>query len=313
MSWTRIWNEDGAILNRAARNQDAAATFLLETRRAVSAAPLWSGSGSGAILLNATDDGAVDLRLRDIHLRSEPGMVQPGEAFRLVFRSVGDGHTTLEMRSLDRPGIASVTTGFAGSALLSSDFVPAEPLVSQFGGLAALANHNAPQADKSGLQVGCMVATPAGERPVETLQPGDIVITAAGTPAMVQQAERAEMVTLGSMNAVRLRAPYFGLKQDAFVTRQTQIRLSGADVEYSFGTDQVTAAAGDLVNGRSVIRDLSEPVREFVTVELDRPGCLALGRLPVAANEGAADCPAIDRVGTQSLLAAAGDIHTLIG
>ena len=312
MSWTKIWNEGGSVLDRATRSQDlAAVTFLLEAKPTAQR-ELWrSGDGQAGLALATTDDGAVELRHRDRHLRTAPGIVQPGESFRLLYRAA-EGQTLLELRSLERPGVACVTQSFARTPCLATDFIPQTPVIESFGGLAALANHNAPQADRSGLQVGTPVATPAGARAVDTLRPGDVVMTDHGQQAIVQRTERGEMVSLGSMNAVRLRAPHFGLPQDTYVSRRTQIMLSGPDVDYVFGTDRVAATAGDLVNHVSVLRDLTEPVRDLVTVELDRPGCLVVGEVPIAGADGAVDCPVIDRIAAQSLLDSAGDLRALI-
>ena len=311
MSWTHIWNEDGPVLDRVTRRQDLpAVTFLLESKPTAQRSLWTGGDGTTGLSLAATEDGAVELRYRSAQMRTAPGLVQPGEAFRLLYRAAA-GQTLLEVRSLERPGIACVTQGFARSSGLASDFIPRAPVIEGFGGLAALANHNAPQADRSGLQVGTQVTSPAGARAVETLRPGDVVMTDAGQ-AIVRSTERGEMVSLGSMNAVRLRAPHFGLVQDTYVSRCTQIMLTGPDVDYMFGTDRVMAAAGDLVNHVSVLRDLTEPVRDLVTVELDRPGCLMVGEVPVAGADNAVDCQLIDRTAAQSLLASAGDLRALI-
>lgn len=314
MSWTTIWNEDGAILDHAETSQHlSAATFLLEARRgAQPAQAMWSGAGDNAVSVAAVPDGALELRHRSTVLRSEPGIVQPGEAFRLMYRSAEDGQTTLEMRSIDRPGIACVSRTHSNAPLNTTDFSPTAPIIDRFGGLAALANHNAPSADGCGLQVGTMVATPSGERPIETLGAGDVVMIGRNTRAVVQRTERSELVSLGSMNAVRLRAPFFGLREDVHVTRQTQIRLSGPEIEYAFGEESVTAEAGDLVNRRSVLRDLSEPIRDFVTVTLDRPGCLRVGRLGISGQTDASNCPQVDRIAAQSVLASVPDMGRLL-
>ena len=311
MSWTKIWNEDGSVLDRATHRQDlSAVTFLLETRPTTQRSLWTGGDAETGVSLMATDDGAIALRHRDAQMRTAPGLVQPGEAFRLVYRAAA-GQTLLELRSLERPGVACVTQGFVRTAGLATDFIPQSPVVEDFGGLAALANHNAPQADRSGLQVGTPVATPAGRRRVDALRPGDVVMTDKGQ-AIVRNTARVEVVSLGSMNAVRLRAPHFGLTQDTYVSRRTPIVLAGPDVDYIFGTDRVAAAAGDLVNHVSVLRDLTEPVRDLVTIELDRPGCLIVGEMPIAGADTAIDCPLIDRIAAHSLLASAGDLRVLI-
>lgn len=292
-----------------------AATLLLEGRASRDrpmGEKLWAGRGSGAVAVARSADGAVALRHQDIQLRSDPGLVNPGEAFRLIYRNGVHGSGGLEVRSLDRPGVAGMAKGHTKVPLLSDHFIPAEPVLQAFGGLAALANHDAPLSDEPGLETGTRVMTQAGPVSVELLAPGDVVFTNEGTKAIVSSVQKREAVTLGSMNAVRLRAPYFGLSQDAVIARTTPIMLSGPEVDYMFGTGRVTAQAGDLINGVSILRDLAEPLRDFIAVELDRPACLCVGRASIAAVEDAA-CRKIDRIAAQSLLAAAEDVRSLIG
>lgn len=317
MSWTKIWNEDGAVLDRQSQNQAmTAATFLLEARRGTNEAcpmSLWSGQGVNALSVATQLGGAVELRHRDLHLQTEPGVLQPGEAFRLTYHNLETGAASLELRSLDRPGVASLCHSQSTVPPLSTDFVPAEPVVTGFAGFAAVANHNAPRADRAGLQAGTLVETPAGTVRVDHLAAGDVVSIADGERAIVQNVEQTEVVSLGSMNAVRLRAPYFGLSQDLYLARHTPLQLSGPEIDYVFGVDQVTANAGDLVNNVSILRDLSEPVRDFVSVELDRPGCLQVGRLSIATKADTSADPVIDRASAQSLLAAADGVSSLLG
>lgn len=297
------------------------ATFLLEGRLAGDrglSRPVWHGAGAPAFTLSRTEDGAFDLRHRDLHLRSDPGLVQPGEAYRLVYRSNHNGKSGLQVQSLDRAGVACYSSTFvagsgAGAATaLTEDFLPADPALRAFSGLAAVANHNMPFADSIGVEEGAPILTQAGARPVESLVPGDVVVTDAGRRAVVQDVHVQEAVTLGSMNAVRLRAPYFGLEQDICVTRETQLMMSGPAIDYTFGSEAVTARAGDLINDISIQRDLSKPVRSLVTLELDRPGCLCIGRLRVGLGTSASDVQSVDRRGAQAILALAGDARGLI-
>lgn len=294
----------------------AAATFLLEGRVSTAVSDdtrVWEGTGTPGLSLRRTADGAFDLRHRDLHLRSDPGLVQPGEAYRLIYRNSLDGSGGLEVQSLDRPGVAGFSAGFATDPGRTRDFVPSEPAIRAFGGLAALANHNAPFADGIGVTLGAQVMTAAGPRAAETLRPGDVVLTDTGARAVVQSVDMHDAVTLGSMNAVRLRAPYFGLAEDLIVTRRTPIMLSGPEVDYTFGAEAVSADAGDLVDAGSILRDLSEPVRRLVTLTLDRPGCICVGRVRLGLSADAAAVSHVDRRGAQALLSLSRDARRLIG
>ncbi|MEM1272415.1 MAG: Hint domain-containing protein [Pseudomonadota bacterium] len=317
MSWTAIWNSDGEVYARAeAPSGMKAATLLLEGRATADLSKnrmVWAGLGENAVALRQLENGAIDLRHRDAHLRTDPGILEPNETYRLVYRSSADGTAGLEVRSLDRPGLFAVCHGSAAASRLVEDYVPAQPVMSAFGCLGALANQEAPIHDGIGLERGTQVMTQAGLLPVEDLRTGDIVMIDDGAPAVVQSCESDEAVTLGSMNAVRFCAPYFGLQRDVVVARHTPIQLRGASVDYLCGSETVAASAGDLVDNQSILRDLSAPLRDFVSVRLDRPGALCVGHARIFSAAVNTDSVAIDRGAAQSLLAMEQDLRGLIG
>lgn len=319
MSWTAIWDHSGPVFARNGAKPDLeAATFLLEGRglSASGDGVLWSAAPcDGTGLYIATDgDGRVNLRHRDMRVSSAAGAITPGDAYRLTYRRTrAGGAGVLELNNLDRDVTVSVTAG-SSQPLRIEDFLPAAQGKLAFDGVAALANQDVPAGDRPGLETGTLVATAAGAVPVETLRPGAVVTTEAGARAVVQSVSKRESVTLGAMSAVRLRAPYFGLARDLCVSRHTRLMLSGPEVEYTFGVEQVMAMAGDLVNGTSVLRDLTSPLREFHEVSLDRPGCVMSGRCRLAgADTGDAPAEVIDRRGAQALLSMRSDPRALIG
>jgi len=106
------------------------------------------------------------------------------------------------------------------------------------------------------------VETAQGLRLATTLKQGDVVRSANGRLVPVLHAIKREVPSLGSFRPVRLRAPYFGLTQDVIVSRHQRLLVSGAEVEYLFGREEVLIPASALVNG---FAGHFEPAPRFVT------------------------------------------------
>ena len=106
------------------------------------------------------------------------------------------------------------------------------------------------------------VETAQGLRLATTLKQGDVLRAASGKLVPVLQAVRREVPALGSFRPVRLRAPYFGLTQDVVVSRHQRLLVSGPEVEYLFGREEVLIPASALVNGYA---GHYEPAPRFVT------------------------------------------------
>ena len=106
------------------------------------------------------------------------------------------------------------------------------------------------------------IETAQGVRLAMTLQQGDVVRAASGGLVPVLHAVARCVPALGSFRPVRLRAPYFGLTQDVVVSRYQRLLVSGPEVEYLFGREQVLIPAAALVNG---FAGHFEPAPRFVT------------------------------------------------
>jgi hypothetical protein len=136
----------------------------------------------------------------------------------------------------------------------------------------AFADHLLPLGPLPGLLAGTVVTTPDGPRSVETLRPGDMVLTAERGWQPLRWQGGIELPALPGFAPIRLRAPYHGLDRDLVVLPDQPIALAGRDIEYQFGTERVLVAARDLVDGRRV---LTEPVRVTTlhchALLLDRP------------------------------------------
>ena len=115
---------------------------------------------------------------------------------------------------------------------------------------------------------GTLIATPAGLRPVETLQPGDLVLTSEG-PEKVRFLGytyfcQRTLQAIGRM-PVGMEAGAFGElgpERDTFVSPGHALHLQGAMVE-----------AGALINGRSIRQHNEWPHAEqivYYSIELER-------------------------------------------
>lgn len=106
------------------------------------------------------------------------------------------------------------------------------------------------------------VETAQGLSLVSQLRQGDVVRSANGKLVPILHAVKRAVPSLGSFRPVRLRAPYFGLTQDVVVSRHQRLLVSGPEVEYLFGREEVLIPASALVNG---FAGHIEPAPRFVT------------------------------------------------
>lgn len=94
---------------------------------------------------------------------------------------------------------------------------------------------------------GTLIRTPAGERAVEDLRPGDRVITLHhGTQQLVSSMRNA-VAGFGKMAPVRIAAGHFGATRDLMVSQNHRILCQGPDIELMFETPKVLVAAKHLV------------------------------------------------------------------
>lgn len=112
---------------------------------------------------------------------------------------------------------------------------------------------------------GTQIETPAGPRPVESLQPGDLVLTLDdGAQPLRWVGQRrlglADLVADPSLQPVEIEAHSFGpdVPDRAIrVSPQHRILFSGAACELYFGTEEVLVPAIHLMDGRAVRQRLS--------------------------------------------------------
>jgi hypothetical protein len=110
---------------------------------------------------------------------------------------------------------------------------------------------------------GTQVATPTGERSVDELKVGDLVLTADGAVKPIRWIGRreisvADLIFKKELRPICISAGSFGPgmpHSDLYLSRQHQLAVEGWTVEMLFGEDRVLARAGHLETGpvRSVI------------------------------------------------------------
>ncbi len=97
---------------------------------------------------------------------------------------------------------------------------------------------------------GTRILTPRGERPVETLRPGDMVITRDHGPRPVRWTGRRTVPGSGAFAPVRVGPAIFGTGTGGLlVSPQHRLLVTGYHAELLFGCDEVLVAAKHLLGG----------------------------------------------------------------
>jgi hypothetical protein len=108
---------------------------------------------------------------------------------------------------------------------------------------------------------GTLIQTLEGQRPVEALVPGDMVLTHDNGAQPLRWSGRRTTLAQGRMAPIHIAAHTFGVHRSLLVSPQHRILIRDAVSELLFGEPEVLVAAKHLVNGRTVT------VQEGGTVE----------------------------------------------
>jgi hypothetical protein len=150
---------------------------------------------------------------------------------------------------------------------------------------------------------GTMIAVPGGERPVESLRPGDPVLTLDRGAQLLRWTGRrdfsaAEVAASPSLRPVVIAAGALGQAKPAREMRVSQLHrflIRDDTAELMFGCTDVLLAARDMVDGLSVRLDDAARGASFVHLMLDRheiliaDGCAAESFHPNSFSLGALD------------------------
>ncbi|MGO4914453.1 Hint domain-containing protein [Pseudogemmobacter sp. W21_MBD1_M6] len=116
---------------------------------------------------------------------------------------------------------------------------------------------------------GTLILTPDGEVPVETLRPGDLVMTHDDGAQPLRWIGQREVAAEGSFAPIRINANTFGIHRELLLSPLHRVMIRDSLAELLFGEDEVLVAAKDLVNDYSV-RPVEGGTVTYVHILFDR-------------------------------------------
>jgi len=116
---------------------------------------------------------------------------------------------------------------------------------------------------------GTMIATPEGERPVESLVPGDLVLTLDDGPQPLRWTGRRSVAAEGAMAPIHVREGTFGAHRALTISPLHRLMIRDSLAELLFGEVEVLVAAKELVNDFTVTRREGGEV-EYVHLLFDK-------------------------------------------
>ncbi|MGH1330312.1 MAG: Hint domain-containing protein [Paracoccaceae bacterium] len=127
---------------------------------------------------------------------------------------------------------------------------------------------------------GTMIMTPSGERPVESLEPGALVMTHDDGPQPVRWLGRRTVAAQGNFAPIRIRAGALGDgHRELMLSPQHRVLIRNHMADLLFGDAEVLVAAKDLVNDLT-IRPVEGGEVEYVHVLFDRHQVIYAEGLP---------------------------------
>ncbi|MGQ0610209.1 MAG: Hint domain-containing protein [Paracoccaceae bacterium] len=116
---------------------------------------------------------------------------------------------------------------------------------------------------------GTRVLTPTGERAVETLRTGDLVVTLDHGAQPIRWIGRTETLGRGNHTPIRIAAGALGNLAELRVSPQHRMLITGGSAELQFGEPEVLVAARHLVGQPGISEAPCGPV-SYVHILLDR-------------------------------------------
>lgn len=104
------------------------------------------------------------------------------------------------------------------------------------------------------------VLTVRGYQSIATLERGDLIVTPEGDQVPVLANISVTAPARGGGRPIRLRAPYFGLRQDITVSCEQRLCVSGPEIEFLFGTSGALVPVQHLVDGVAAFHVRSAPL-----------------------------------------------------
>ncbi len=110
---------------------------------------------------------------------------------------------------------------------------------------------------------GTLIMTDQGERPVDDLVEGDLVLTMDRGYQPIRWIGSSKVPATGDLAPILIRKGALGNDRDLRVSPQHRMLLQGWQAEMLFGEEQVLATAKSLVNDHSILRDEGGEVEYF--------------------------------------------------
>ena len=207
-----------------------------------------SGSKSLDVLANDVNNGAGSLTITHINGQAvnvgDTVTLNSGQTVQLnadgTLQLTGDGDT----EQFNFTYTAENSSGVSDTAFVLVDSVPC-------------------------FVAGTMILTPDGNRPVETLEPGDMVMTRDEGAQPLRWIGRRRIAATGDFAPIVIEADTFGDHHQLALSPLHRVLIRDSLAELLFGEDEVLVAARDLVNDHSVRRVEGGEV-EYVHILFDR-------------------------------------------
>ncbi len=116
---------------------------------------------------------------------------------------------------------------------------------------------------------GCRIATPEGLRPVEALQPGDLVLTRDEGAQPIRWIGRRQVAAEGAFAPIAFDAGALGEHGALRLSPEHRVMVQSAMAEVLFGEPEVLVAAKHLVNDRTIRRETGGAV-DYLHLMFDR-------------------------------------------
>lgn len=110
---------------------------------------------------------------------------------------------------------------------------------------------------------GTGILTPFGERRIEDLRPGDLVLTRDHGPQPLRWIDKTTVPGVGELAPVRIGKGLFGNSRDLVVSPQHRMVYQGSDAVLLFDSAEVMVPAKHLVNGTTVTQEARDSVTYY--------------------------------------------------
>ena len=228
-----------------------------------------SVSFTSFVLRDGNDDGDIEANTTDRVNGQRIDFAYPGDTVTINVNGTNVTYTGITFYLRNGQRVFTPTDGqvLENGTFVSSSFVTTQGPLLVPGQLGPVC-----------FTPGALILTPEGERPVESLEAGDQVVTRDRGVQTVVWTGAATWPGTGDHAPVRIRAGTFGNRRDLLVSPQHRILVRGWRAELFAGQSEVLVAAVHLINGSSVVR---EPCAEVTYVHF------MLARHEIVFAEGA--------------------------